>query len=280
MNPVTKRPHGMALIAVLWLVASMSLIIGGVVRSVRSEAQSAGVQRQITLANARADAAILLGLQHLQTHPLGIHPQTVPVLFDAVTYAVHITPLNGFLDINNAPENLLASLYQYAADMAPDAARSLAQATLATRLRKNPKGMVQGFDAVPDLMRVPGMRYELYAKVAPLATAAIKNGSGRINPLAAPLPLLAVLASGNTARAAQFAARRSTSPDTADSTFFKSDSIEMTPSTSLNIDVNVTLPDGATMQRGWQVYWGIDTRSGLPWRVLTVQPLRPASMIE
>jgi len=267
--------RGMALIAVLWLVASMSLILAGVVRSVHKEAQTTGVQRQLTLAGARADAAILLALQHLQTHPMATQPQNLPFVFDDVTYQVQITPLNTLLDINNAPVGLLASLYQHAAGISPDAARELAQATLATRMLKNAKGIAQGFDAVPDLMTVPGMRYELYAKVAPLVTADIKSGSGRINPLGSPLALLTALTSGNAARAAQFAAQ-SNDTSTADATFFKSEFTEMTASTSLSLRVNVTLPDGAVAQRGWHVYWGNDTRSGLPWRVLNVHPVRLA----
>ena len=274
MTPAAKRQRGMALIAVLWLVASMSLIIGGVVRSVRSEAKVAGNQRQASIASAKADAAILLALQHLQAKPPGAQPQTVPVVFDGVTYLVQITPLNGLLDINNAPVGLLADLYQYAAAVDPETARNLAQATLTWRQQKGVKAQPQGFQAVSDLMRVPGMRYELYAKVAPLVTADIKSGSGRINPLAAPVALLTTLASGNAGRATQFEAQRSASPNTADSTFFKPEHIEMTPSTSLSFQVRVTLPDGAAIHRGWHVYWGPDTRSGLPWRVLSVQPPR------
>ena len=278
MTPTETRQRGMALIAVLWLVASMSLIIGGVVRSVRSEAKVAGNQRQTSIASARADAAILLALQHLQAKPPGAQPQTVPVVFDGVTYLVHITPLNGLLDINNASVGLLADLYQYAGAADPQTARSLALSTEATRLLKNTKAMAQGFDAVPDLMTVPGMRYELYAKVVPLVTADIKSGSGRINPLAAPLALLTALASGNSVRATQFAAQRNVNPTGADRTFFKSEYIDMSPSSSLNLRVNATLPDGAAVQRGWQVYWGTDTRTGLPWRVLNVQPTRLAPL--
>ena len=278
MTPAAKRQRGMALIAVLWLVASMSLIIGGVVRSVRSEAKIAGNQRQASVASAKADAAILLALQHLQAKPPGAQPQTVPVVFDGVTYLVQITPLNGLLDINNAPVGLLADVYQYAASVDPETARRLAQATLTWRQQKGVKGQPQGFQAVSDLMRVPGMRYELYAKVAPLVTADIKSGSGRINPLAAPLALLTALASGNSARATQFAAQRNVNPTGADSTFFKSEYIDMSPSSSLSLRVNATLPDGAAVQRGWHVFWGTDTRTGLPWRVLNVQPTRLAPL--
>ena len=61
------RAHarGVALIAVLWLVAAMSLVISGVVQSVRSEMRTIGSYRQTVLANAAGDAAILMALQYL-----------------------------------------------------------------------------------------------------------------------------------------------------------------------------------------------------------------------
>lgn len=273
MARVTSQYRGMALIAVLWLVASMSLIIGGVVRAVRSEVQSTGTQRQLTIGGANADAAILLALQRLQMRPntLPKDLQTLTVSFDNASYAVQVMPLNGLLDINNASVSLLADLYQFAANVAPDAAINLAQATLATRQTKSVKGRPQNFASVPDLMRVPGMRYEVYVKVSPLMTAAIKNGSGLINPLAAPLPLLEVLASGNTARAAQFAGQRNAHSVTLDTSFFKSEFIEMAASNYLTLQVDVTLPDGRVTRKTCSVFWGSDAQSGLPWRVLGVQ---------
>ena len=273
MARVTSQQRGMALIAVLWLVASMSLIIAGVVRSVRSEVQNVGTQRQQAIGAAAADAAILLALQRLSARPneLPKDLQTMTVSFNNASYAVQVMPLNGLLDINNAPVSLLTDLYQFVAGLSPDAASNLAQATLAARQAKGTKGRALGFDAVPDLMRVPGMRYEVYAKVAPLLTTDIKNGSGRINPLVAPLPLLVVLASGNTARAAQFANQRDAHSATLDTSFFKPEFIEMAASNNLMFQVDAPLPDGRVTRNAWRVFWGADAQTGLPWRVLGVQ---------
>jgi len=264
--------RGMALIAVLWLVAAVSLIVAGVVRSVRSEAQGAGLQRQVFLASARADAAILLALQNLHARSAALPAgwQTLPVQFEGAAYQVQLAPLNGLIDLNNAPVALLADMYQYAAGLDPQPALGLAQATLSARQLKNAKNIEQGFDAVPDLMRVPGMTYDLYAKVAPLVTAGIKSGSGRVNPLAAPLGVLAVLAAGNTARATQFMSQRN-ALNRVDSTFFKPESIDMSASTSLKIQVDIELPDGAQLQKSWYLFWGADPRTDLPWRVFDTQ---------
>lgn len=263
----------MALIAVLWLVAAMSLIISGVVRTVRAEAQTVGFQRQAIVASAKADAAILLALQslHAQQKPLPNSLQTLSVDFEGTAYQVQLVPLNGLIDINRAPVALLADLYQHAGAANPQAAQALAQATLATRQFKNSKTIEQGFDAAADLMRVPGITYDIYDKVQSLVTAEVKGGSGRVNPLASPPSVLVVLAAGDVSRANQFLSQRDATPNTVDSTFFKPDSIDMSASNSLKLQVSVTLPDNATLQRAWRLYWAPDPRSGLPWRVLGVQ---------
>lgn len=260
----------MALIAVLWLVAAMSLIITGIVRSVRTEAQTAGMQRQAAMAGATANAAILLALQQLgaaqKETPASL--QTISVEFAGTTHAVHIAPLNGLIDINNAPITLLDNLYQHAGGLDTAAAHTLAQATLETRERPSKKQRAQGFSAVEDLMGVPGMTYILYAKVMDLVTATIKTGSGRVNPLAAPYGVLLVLTAGNAAQATQIITQRATNPITPDTTFLKPDLIDMTTSSSLTFQVDILMPDRSVLQKNWHVFWATDPRTDLPWRVL------------
>lgn len=265
---VTQR--GVALIAVLWLIAAMSVITAGIVQAVRGEVRTVGHQRQSAVAGALADAAMLLALQSLhvrQQEPLSTI-QTLPVEFEGIHFDVVVQPLNGLLDINNAPVALLADFYRYAGNLPPEAAQALAQATVQTRLRKNAKGGAQGFDAIEDLLGVPQMTYGLYAKIFSMVTADLKESSGRLNPMAASATLLEVLAGGNGARANDLAAKRDLNPNQMDASFLKPDYIETTPSRNLRLQVNVRLPDGGEVRRIWSVYWGADPRSMLPWRLL------------
>ena len=264
---------GVALIAVLWLVAAMSLIITGIVKSVRSEIRTVGVQRQAVIANALADAGILLALQNLQVQQKepGAAIQLIPVKFEGLSAQVSVQPLNGLIDINNAAPLLVADLYRHAGGLNADAAQAMAQATVESRQFKNAKGVTQGFEAIEDLLRVPKMTYDLYVKVAGLVTADLKDGSGRVNALAAPVGVLQVLTGGDVARAASLAARRTADLNVMDTSFLKPEHIEMAPSRSLRLQVQVDLADGAAAQRAWLVYWGADPRSGLPWRVLGTQ---------
>src|SRR5450830_913947 len=199
---MTQR--GVALIAVLWLVAAMGLIITGLVQAVRSEARTTGLQRQALVANGFADAAILLALQNMQAQQKELSKaiQIIPVQFEGRLSEVSVQPLNGLIDINNASVVLLSDLYRHAGGMNADAAQALAQATVEFRQTKSTKGRAQGFDAIEDLLAVSGMTYELYAKMNRVITADLKTGSGRVNPMAAPAGVLQVLTGGDVSRAA------------------------------------------------------------------------------
>lgn len=266
----TGLPRGMALIAVLWLVAAMGLIVTGVVQSVRSEVRMAGTQRQGVVASALADAAILLALQnlHAQQKPPGTTIQIIPVRFEGLDINVVLQPLNGLIDINNAPLPLLTEMYRHGGGLSADAAQAMAQATVNTRELKGAKGIPQGFDATEDLLRVPAMTYDLYAKIVSLVTSAVKDGGGRVNALAAPIAVLHVLAGGDYSRAAILATQRNTNSSVMDTSFLKPELIDMAPSRSLQLGVQVELPGGGTFQKAWHIYWDTDPRSGLPWRVM------------
>lgn len=270
---VRIAPRGVALIAVLWLVVAMGLIVTGLVQSVKGELRTVGLQRQSVVANAHADAAILLALQHLhaQQKEPGASIQAVAVQFENQDSSVAVIPLNGRIDINNASVALLASMYRYAGALNDAAAQNLAQATVERRQIKTARGQAQGFDASEDLLQVPGMDYDLYAKLTDLVTADIKQGSGRVNPLAAPVGVLQVLTGGDVARAATLLASRDANPSGMDTSFFQPEHIEMASSRSLRLQVQIDLPDGSVAQRAWHVVWATDPRSGLPWRVLGVQ---------
>ena len=276
MRGTRVAQRGVALIAVLWLVAAMGLIITGIVQAVRNEVRTAGQQRQALVANALADAAILLALQnmHAQQKEPPNTIQIIPVQFEGRMSEVSVRPLNGLIDINKANVMLLGDLYRHAGAMTSEAAQALAQATVEARQFKSAKGLASRFEAIEDLLQVPGMTYDLYAKIAELITSDLQTGSGRVNPLAAPVGVLQVLTDGDIARAAVLAAKRDADPKLMDTSFLKPGHIEMASSSSLQFQVRVGLPDGGTLQKTWHVYWSVDPSSGLPWRVLGTQQSR------
>jgi general secretion pathway protein K len=272
--------RGVALIAVLWLVAAMSLITAGIVQSVRGEIRATGLQRQSVVALGVADAAILLALQsvHAQSQEATISLQKVVVEFENVQYEVLIESLNGRIDINSASPALLASLYTHAGGLSTQAAQNLAQSTVDAREAKNSRGERRNFGAVEDLLGVSQMTYDLYAKLTGLVTADVLGGSGRVNLKAAPIGVLHVLTGGNAVRAVEFAAQRDANPNLMDTSSFDPAFIDAAPSPSMQLQVLVRLEDVGAIHRAWHVYWGADPRSGIPWRVLA--KMRPTLRME
>lgn len=264
---------GMALIAVLWLTAAMGLIIAGIVQEVRSEARSIGLQRDMLRGSTQADAALLLALQKIQADPTLIKPaiQAISVNFDGQPLLVDMTPLDGLIDINRAPIQLLTLMYQHAGQLDLQGAAALAQATIDSRLLKNGRGEAWEFESTEDLMRVSGMTYSTYAKIKNVVTTELPSGSGLVNPLAAPLATLELLLNGDQARASVFFAQRQASPNAPDTSFFNPELIQMEPSQSFNLQTNIILMNGDVLHKHLNVQWTADPRSGLPWRILGSQ---------
>ena len=257
----------MALIAVLWIVAALGIIVTGLVQAVRSETRLVSVAREAVVAEALGDAAIHLVLQEMASNNEKIKRLvTTSVVFQGQSIAVQVMPLNGLIDINQAPATLLASLFSVAGGLSPGDAASLAQAVVETRERKDNLGQPEGFDANEDLLRVPGLGYDLYANINGLVTAD-QPGSGKVNPMAAPEGVLQVLAEGDAQRAAGIAANRDsgqTGIDTA--TTLASIYVDDAGTDRFEVKARVPLPSGASIFVARSVDMGDGDADGLPWR--------------
>lgn len=199
-----KRPEtirdsfrGMALIAVLWLVAALSIVLGSLSAAMRQETRMMSAKREMVVAQAFGDAAIQLVLQKLRAADRA--PDTwaqVAVEYEGRQVQVQIVPLSGLIDLNRADAPLLSRMLSVAGGLSPDGALTTAQAIIAARQQRDSAGALFRFEAEEDLMKVPGITYDLYARLIPLLTVE-GRGSSKVNPNAAPVPVLAVLAHGN-----------------------------------------------------------------------------------
>ena len=268
--------RGMALIAVLWVVAALSILVTGMSQAVRGEARLVSSARQVVVASALGDAAIHLVLQSMaaSTEPLS-RLTTVQTQYQGHSIDVQILPLNGLIDINSAPEPLLVRLFAIAGGMAPAEAAVLAHAAVELRATRGAQGRPLGFDASEDLLSVPGFDYGLYANIAPLITAD-QAGSGQVNPLAAPEGVLVVLADGNVARAASMAAERSAGSSSIDTTALTGDYINNAATRRFRLQARVPLLDGGWVLASRSVDLQAASQDGLPWRTFrTEQRLEP-----
>mgnify|MGYP003592406860 CR=1 FL=1 len=272
-RPYHHGERGLALVAVLWLVAALSLIVTGLVASVRSETRLVSGAREGVVAGAAGDAAIHLVLQGMAAEPQPVSRLAqVQVPYRGLAIAVEVMPLNGLIDINQAPKGLLAQLFAVAGKVSPDVAENLAQSVLDTRSTKSANGRERGFDAIEDLLQVPGVDYDAYANIARLITAD-RPGSGKVNPMAAPEGVLLVLAGGDPARAASVAAGRDAGQAGVDTTTtLATEFTDNATTRRFRLTARVPLPQGtAVVLISRSVDMGDGAQDGLPWRTFHVE---------
>ena len=226
MNPARlqqaqRHQRGMALIAVLWIVAALAILATGMTQSVRQQVRVTALTLDAVAAQAVGDGAIALALQALQTMPQ--RPQqavTETVTYGGADIAVEVMPLDGLISLNGASVPLLTALLQVAGGLPAPQAEALAQQLDDWRAGRGGElgtPVPRHFEAPEDLLLVPGVDYTLYARLRPLVTTD-QRGGDRVNPLAAPPAVLAVLARGDVALAERIAAQRAASAVGVDTT--------------------------------------------------------------
>ncbi len=250
---------------------ALSIIVTGLTRNVRDEARMLSVARQSAQAGALGDAAIQIVLQGMAFEPKAVDRLTVvEAQYLGQAIAVQVMPLNGLIDINAAQVPLLARLLTVAGGVPDAAAETVAQAIVEYRQQRTPQGAFKRFEAIEDLMRVPGVSYDLYARLSGLITADIR-GSGLVNPLAAPLGVLAVLAGGNAQLAGQIAAQRDSGQVGTDMTGLEGGFTGTGVVRRYRLQARVPLPDGGAMLVARYVDLNPRPREGLPWATFHMQ---------
>jgi general secretion pathway protein K len=265
-KPQKSPQRGIVIVAVLWMVAALSIIVTGVVNAVRKDVRLTTVARQTLSAGAKGDAAIHVALQRVKAKPTQNSQLTyMDVAYGGETIRVELQPLNGLIDINGAPKELLSMLFVVAAGLDRAASDNLAQAVIDARQVKDARGLPLGFEAIEDLLAVPGIEYSSYAKIKKLVTADVR-GAGRVNPMAAPLAVLIVLAEGDVNRATQIAYGRDAGAVGVDTTTLNAGFIDGSQTQRVKLQARVELPDGVTVLNSRSVDLGSGAQDGLPWR--------------
>lgn len=272
--------RGMALIAVLWIVAAISILVIGVTASVRQHIEQVGLERDQVTGQALGEAAIALALQALQ----GAAEQPQGSVVATETYAgvpveVEVSALSGLISLNGAPPQLLADLLQYAGGLPPGPASALAAALVEWRdgqpevdLTADPSArQPRRFEATEDLLLVPGMDYALYRRLAPLVSADL-GGIGQVDPRSAPAGVLAVLAQGNLGQVQQYLGQRASDPTGGNTSAFNPAFTGDSGGGRLyRLQARVPLEAGKMLALTHDVVLGPDARQTAPWRVLHVE---------
>ena len=266
---VSARDRGVALVAVLWMVAALSIMVVGMSSAVRGETRKASLSKQGVVMGALGTAAIHLVLQEMLSSPepfARLSYKDVP--YSNQVIRVEILPLNGLVDINNASEPLLAKLISVQGGIGSEQAQNLARKTIEIRSEKDPSGQNRGFESVEDWLKVTGIDYTLYARLKGLVSVDLFGvGSGRVNPLAAPAEVLTVLTGGNVEQAARIAASRDAGQPGIDTTTLDAGDIETASTNRYRISARVPVSTDTQLWITQTVDITAIKRDGLPWRV-------------
>jgi general secretion pathway protein K len=276
---------GLALVAVLWMVAALMVTATGVVYAVRGEVKAVAAMREMAVAGALGDAGLVLAARELveaKNPDSGLRQSEIS--FEQATVGIRIVPLTGLIDLNAAPEPLLADMIAIAGEVDRGLATRLAQRIVDWRdaddqphadgaedaayaAAGSPYRTRGGpFEAPEDLLQVLGVDFDLYERLRPLVTVHAR-ANGRVDPAAAPMPVLRVLAGGNEQIASAYAGAREASGKLADTTRFPAAFVARTPSSRYLVEASVPLSNGALLVTR-RILDAAAADEGVPWLTL------------
>jgi general secretion pathway protein K len=227
------RQRGLALVAVLWMVAALTLLASSVIFATRGEIRSVQQLSDATRAAALGDAAVHLAILDLRDDRRGAaERQQRTYVLDGRDVTVTVVPAAGLVNLNKADKGLLTSLFVYAGDLDEAGAAVLAERVVErrgsnrrARLRGSRRARSEGqqmsirearFDVVEDLMQVEGFDFDLFERVRDLVT--VNSPGGGVHAASAPPALIDVLASGDAQAADAYLARRESDDPGVDTT--------------------------------------------------------------
>lgn len=259
--------RGVALVAVLWVVAALSILVTGLVQTQREEVRNASSARTRLQADALGQGAIHLAVQALiARNQQQDRLARLQIAYDGVQVQVEVLPFSGLVDVNLAPAPLLAALLAVNGAVEPAAATRLAASIVALRDLR-PSEPPPRFKAPEELLNVGGIDYDLYARLAHLVTTD-SRGSGRINPLAAPQEVLILLAGGDQSLASRVAADRDANVPGVDTTRLQAAFIDNSVSGRLRFRALVPFPDGSQVVVVRDIDISSVAEGTAPWRTL------------
>jgi general secretion pathway protein K len=296
-----SKELGMALIAVLWITAALSLLAMSLSQMARTDLRVVGVFEQSTEAQAKADGALVVVADQLMGQLATINAEKelqVSVAGDIIP--VQVVSSSGFININMAGADLLRDMFIYGAGLHFEQASSLAQNVVSWRTQTTPlqpgaeydeayqqAGLAPprhgSFITTQDIRQVLGVTPAIYAKISPLIVANQMAVNSLVDPNMAPAGVLLVLAAGNKAVVARILSARSQK--------LNSDNLSMPPvntaglnpayiesvgSSYFRLTAVVTGINGLRWIRCWWVDYSLRSQGTTPWKVTQIESLRSA----
>lgn len=287
---MTARSRGVALVAVLWMLAALSLLAYGLVNTTRASLRVTGVAQDFANAEALGDGAIQLAVRDLAAAPPEARARLTVGTYTigGRSLAVQVIPSAGLINLNRASVGLLVDLLSVQGGMDASEARQLAYQIDFWRTRATvppaqaaeylsaglPPPRAGPFECKEDLLQVLGMRLDIFDRIQNFIS--VYEGSQGVNPLAAPAGVLLVLSKGDRALAAQLSAQRETGKAVLNTMGLEHVEVNGRASDTYRIDADLTLEDGRHLRRSRWISLS-KGGGGLPFRTLSVLPVQALS---
>jgi general secretion pathway protein K len=206
-RPFSRRHEsGMALIGVLWLIALLAVMAGGMALLARDDSLTARAALDDARAQGLADAAVFLAVNDLcdpkaaKTVPLAGQLRTLTVLGHDI--AVSVQDEAGKIDINFAPKDLMISLLT--SEGLSDGEASILADSIEAARAKVP------FRSIDDLKAIAGIDDALLQSLRPVLTIYAQRSS--VYTPVAPKAVLEALQGMDEQKISDILAKRSENP--------------------------------------------------------------------
>ena len=211
----SRNQQGVALAIVVWFIAGMSLLVAGIVSHARVDAQMAQLHVATAKAVAVGDGAIQLMMAEyfLSRDSVAEAPSMRARVYNlgGVEVSASLYSAAALVNLNTAPQNVLAALFLIVGKVGEGEANFLADNVVKWRGGKSGKQKNHAgpgrFHAIEDLLRVEGASRTLLDAVRDFIVAG-KSGRGGIDWAAAPETLLRILETTDPGAMAAISRRR------------------------------------------------------------------------
>ncbi|MGL1832269.1 hypothetical protein ACKVEX_01535 [Rhodocyclaceae bacterium SMB388] len=278
--------HGIALVAMMWLLAALALLVAGQVGATRADLRSLQTFRSFAEHAALGDGAIRLTMAEIAVSPPPTRPLRRTLQIGEHRLRVEAVPASALIDLNNAPPELLHDALVFGAGLSADRAGPLVDALVAWRdpevasLAGNPTpsvGRIGGFDTIEDLVQVPGVDLALYQRLSDLVT--VHNPLTGVDPRFASDRVLTILSRGDRVRVERVLAARDTGDPAMDIADLPHAQISHSGIRVMRVAATRRVGDATLTRVGWLANERVP-HSGVPWRELAFEPVRSVTMTE
>ncbi len=287
---VKSAQVGVALAMLLWFLAALSILVAGIVSTSRTDVRM--VQLQLSKAKARAvgDGVTLLAMKDLlllqqsgEYTGRGVFKKKYR--FGDIKAQLHVMPSAGLVSLNHASVELLGKLFEMSGALDQKKAIELAEHIITWRspkLIEDRPAQAESettirygrFEVIEDLLQVQGVNRLIYEQVSQFVAAPL-TFQQVIDPLSAPVELLAVMM-GDQSAAEAFIDKRASSPyrDNGITADFLSEYFGEGTSFLFRVDADIFMVDGKLYRRrSWIKLEGKGVNH-LPWQVMRKEAVR------